>query len=76
MSYNHSMIEMKLLDQKHVTLSLTAYGSRSVNTGKKHWQTKEPISKPEIICVYNKLVGGVDLKGKLLKYSAFSRHHL
>ena len=36
MSYNHKMIGMKLLDRKHVNLLSTAYGSMSVNTGRKH----------------------------------------
>ena len=73
MLYNHKMIGMRLLDRKHVILLSTAYGSRSVNTDRKHWQTKEPISKPETI---NKFMGGVDLNDQLLKYSAFSRHSL
>ena len=72
LSYNHNMIGIRLLDHN----PSTAYGSRSVNTGRKHWQTKKPISTPEIICVYNKFVGEVDRKCKLLKYSVFSRHNL
>ena len=72
MLYNHKMIGMRLLDQKHVILLSTVYSSRSVNTGRKHWQTKEPISKPEIVHVYNKFMGGIDLNDQLLKYSAFS----
>ena len=40
-----------VLNWKHVTLLSTAYGSRSANTGRKHWQTKEAISKPKIVYV-------------------------
>ena len=76
MSYNHKMIGMRLLNWKHVTLLSAAYGSRSVNTGRKHWQTKEQISIPEIIHVYSKFMGGVDLNDQLLKYSAFWWHSL
>ena len=57
----HKMIGMRLLNQKHVTLLAAACGSRCVNTGRKHWQTKEQISKPEIVHVYNKFMDGVDL---------------
>ena len=66
--YNHKMIAMRLFDQKHVTLLSIAYGSRSVNTGREHWLTKERISKPETVHVYNKFMGGIDLNGQLLKY--------
>ena len=38
---------MPLYDPLHIV-------GRSVNTGRKHWQTKEPISKPEIVHVYSK----------------------
>ena len=71
--YNHKMLAMRLFDRKHVTLLSIAYGSRSVNTGRKHWLTKERISKPETVHVYNKFMGGIDLNGQLLKYSAFSQ---
>ena len=76
MSYNHKMVGMRPLGRKHVTLLSAAYVSRSVNTGRKHWQTKKPISKPEIVHIYNKFMGGVDLNDQLLKYSAFSRRSL
>ena len=72
MSYNHKIIGMRLLDLKHVTLLSTACGSRYVNTGRKHWQTKEPISKSETVHVYNKFMGAIDLNDQLLKYLAFS----
>ena len=39
-SYNLKIIGMRLLDLKHVTLLSTAYGSRYVNTGRKHWQKR------------------------------------
>lgn len=67
------MIGMRLLDRKHATLLLTANSYVSVNTDRKQWQTKETIYKPEIVHVYNKFTGGIDLNDQLLKYSAFSR---
>lgn len=46
------MIDMKVLDQKHFTLLSSVYSSKTVNTGRKHWQTKNPIDKPEIVHIY------------------------
>ena len=73
MSYNHQMIGMRLLDSKHVNLLSIVYGSMSVNTGRKHWQTKQQTFKSEISRVYYKFMSGVDLNDQLLQYSAFSR---
>ena len=67
------MIGMRLLDSKHVNLLSIAYGSMSVNTGRKHWQTKQQTFKSEISRVYYKFMSGVDLNDQLLQYSAFSR---
>lgn len=56
--------------------SMSLYGSRFENTGRKHCQTKEPISKPEIVHVYSKFMECADLNDKFLKYSALSWHCL
>ena len=54
----------------------TVYSAKPVTTGKKHWQTKEDILKPELMYFYNKYMGGVDVNDQLLKYSAYSRRSL
>ena len=62
------MTGMRLLGGKHVTLVSTAYGSRKVNNGRKHWQTKQPLSKPKIHHIYNKFTNGLERNGHFLKY--------
>lgn len=46
------MIGMKLLDQKLVILLSSVFGSKTVNPGRKHCQTKDLICKPEIVHIY------------------------
>lgn len=67
-SHNRKMTGMRLLGGKHVTLVSTAYGTRKVNNGRKHWQTKQPLSKPEIHHIYNKFTNGLERNGHFLKY--------
>ena len=67
-SNNRVNMKLWLHNSKHVTL----LSSRSVNTGRKHWWTKKPMSKPEIVHVYNKFMHGGDLNDQLLKFWAFS----
>ena len=73
MSYSCKLVGLRILDRKHVTLLSTIYNTNLVDTGKKHWQTKEAIMKPSMIHNYNTYLGAVDSNDQLLKYSAFSR---
>ena len=72
MTYN-VIVSMRILDRIHVTLLSTVYSHKEINSGRKHWKTKEAVTKQEIIHSYNKYLGGVDSNDQLLQYSAFSR---
>ena len=73
MTYNDVIVSMKILDRKHVTLLSTVYSCKEIDSGRKHWKTKEAVTKQEIIHYYNKYMGGVDSNDQLMQYSAFSR---
>ena len=73
MTYNDVIVSMRILDKKHVTLLSTVYSCKEIDSGKKHWKTKETVTKQEIIHYYNKYMGGVDSNDQLMHYSAFSR---
>ena len=59
MSYKDEMCMLKIYDRKVVTLLSTVYNSNNIDTGKKHYKTKEPIEKPFVMTKYNKYMGGV-----------------
>ena len=71
-TYDDTIVSLRIHDRKVVTLMSTVYSTMEVITCKKHWQTKEDISKPESMDEYNKYMGGVDANDQLLKYSEFS----
>ena len=71
-SYKESMVTMKFLDRKHVTLLLTGHDCKLFETGRNHYHSNEPLYKHTLVHLYNKYMGGVDLNDQLLKYSAFS----
>lgn len=75
-TYDDKILSLRIHDRKVVTLMSTVYSSNHVAIGKKHWKTKEEITKPELMHQYNKYMGGVDLNDQLLKYSAYSRRTL
>ena len=66
MTYNDVIVSMRILDRKHVTLLSTVYSCKEINSGRKHWKTKEAVTKQEIIC-------GADSNDQLMQYSVFSR---
>ena len=72
MSYKELMVTMRILDYKHVTLLSTGHDCKLVKTGRNHYHSNEPLYKHNLVHLYNKYMGGVDLNGQLLKYSAFS----
>ena len=72
MTYNDVIVSMRILDRKHVALLSTVYSCKEIDTGRKHWKTKEAVTKQEIIHYYNNYMGGVDSNDQLLQYSAFS----
>ena len=72
MTYN-VIVSMRILDRIHVTLLSTVYSRKETNSGRKHWKTKEAVTKQEIIHSYNKYLGGLDSNDQLLQYSAFSK---
>ena len=57
MTYNDVIVSMKILDRKHVTLLSTVYSCKEIDSGRKHWKTKEAVTKQEIIHYYNKIYG-------------------
>ena len=73
MTYNDVIVSMRILDRKHVTLLSTVYSCKEIDSGRKHWKTKEAVTKQEIIHYCNKYMGGVDSNDQLMQYSAFSR---
>ena len=48
------MVAMKYLDWKAVMMLSTVYNCVDVDTGQKHWKTKEIIKRPSVIVAYNK----------------------
>ena len=66
MSYEKLMMVIRIMGRKHVNCML-------VSTGKRHYQTREILSKTRIVHEYNKYMGGVDRNDQLLKYSAFNK---
>ena len=73
MTYNDLIVSKRILDRKHVTLLSTVYSCKEIDLGRKHWKTKEAVTKQEIIHYYNKYMGGVDSNDQLMQYSPFSR---
>ena len=73
MTCNDVIVSTRILDKKHVTLLSTVYSCKEIDSVKKHWKTKETVTKQEIIHCYNKYMGGVDSNDQLMHYSAFSR---
>ena len=73
MLYLNDVSILKVFDRKAVTLMSTVYNSKNIDTGKKHFQTKETIQKSLVMIKYNKYMGGVDANDQLLKYSNFSK---
>lgn len=57
---------MTLSKQQSNIVEIKKYDSQAVDTGKKHWQTKEAIKKPSMIHNYNKYMGAVDFNDQLL----------
>ena len=73
MSYKELMVTMRILDRKHVTLLSTGHDCKLVKTGRNHYRSNEPLYKHNLVHLYNKYMGRVDLNDQLLKYSAFNR---
>ena len=53
MLYLNDISILKVFDRKAVTLMSTVYNSKNIDTGKKHFQTKETIQKPLVMIKYN-----------------------
>ena len=73
MTYNDAIVSVRILDRKHVTLLSTVHSYKEIDSERKHWKTKEAVTKQEIIHYYNKYMGGVDSNDQLMQYSAISR---
>ena len=71
MTYNDVIVSMRILDRKHVTLLSTVYSCEEIDTGRKHWKTKEAVTKQEIIHYYNKYMGRVDSNDQLMVEKGF-----
>ena len=75
-TYDKEITLLKIFDQKPVTLISSVYSSENIDVGRKHWKTKEVVTKPALMHFYNKYMGGVDCNDQLLQYSAFNRRSL
>ena len=73
MNYGNVIISLRIIDRKHVSLLSTVYSFEEIDTGRKHWKTKEA-AKIQELNHYYKYVGGVNSKDQLMQYSVFSRH--
>ena len=73
MAYSDVTVSMRILDRKYVTLLSTVHSCKEIDSGRKHWKTKEAVTKQDIIHYYNKYMGGVDCNVQLMQDSAFSR---
>lgn len=67
---------MRIMDRKAVNIMSNIFSATDLNTGKKHWKSKEDILKPQMMVMYNKYMGGVDANDQLLQYSAFDRQNV
>ena len=77
-TYDDVIISLGILDRKHVILLSTVvlstfYSCEEIDTGRKHWKTKEAMTKQKLIHCYKKYVGDVNSNDQLMQYSAFSR---
>ena len=52
MTYNDVIVSMRILDRKYVTLLSTVYSCKEIDSGRKHWKTKEAVTKQDIIHYY------------------------
>ena len=75
-TYDKEITLLKIFDRKPVTLISSVYSSQNIDVGRKHWKTKEVVTKPALMHFYNKYMGGVDCNDQLLQYSAFNRRSL
>ena len=66
-TYGNEMQVIKIHDRKPVTLLLTTFSATPRDSGRKHWKTKETIEKQEMMLLYNKYMGGVDVNDQLLR---------
>lgn len=69
----NSISIVKVYDRKAVTSISTVNNSENIDTGKKHFQTKEPLTK---ILIYNRCIRSVDANDQLLKYSNVSQRKI
>ena len=66
----NSISIVKVYDRKAVTSITAVYNSKNIDTGKKHFQTKEPATK---ILICNKCMRSDYANDQLLKYSNFQK---
>ena len=71
-NYYDSMNLLRIMDRKVVTFLTSEHNLDLIPTGKTNYRNKEPITKPEVMHMYNKFMGGVDRNDQLSKYSAFN----
>ena len=64
------------MDRKVVTFLTSEHNLDLIPTGKTNYRNKEPITKPKVMLMYNKFMGGVDRNDQLAKYSAFNHRSL
>ena len=69
----NSISILKVYDRKAVTSISTVNNSENIDTSKKHFQTKESLTK---ILIYNRCIRPVDANDQLLKYSNVSQRKI
>ena len=75
-NYFDSMNLLRIMDRKVVTFLTSEHNLDLIPTGKSNYRNKEPITKPVVMHMYNKFMGGVDRNDQLGKYSAFNHRSL
>ena len=69
----NSISILKVYDRKAVTSISTVNNSENIDTGKKHFQTKESLTK---ILIYNRCIRSADANDQLPKYSNVSQRKI
>ena len=54
---DRKMLAFRVLDRKHVTILSTKHGTEDVKTGAVHFETKQPVTRPKVMHMYNQYMG-------------------
>lgn len=72
----NNLLCIKWCDKRSVLMLSSVHNANWIDTGKRHWRTKEIIEKPECIHDYICKMGGVDLSDQMMTYYSFLRKSL